>query len=213
MKKQLRLLAGVCFSLLPLSPTSAIEVTTLADELDDPAGGGEGVSLREAVRDVEADGTITFAEELSGGTVRLERGEIVLGRNVLIDASGLVAPMIVSGKGEYGHRVISILSGAAVELDNLVLTDGRHDYGGGIHCEGSLVGRNLTIIRNNYGDGHGGGVFVGQDGSVTMSDSLIYANDNEDAGGVFNGGEMLLERCTVAGNSACASGGILNGEP
>jgi len=47
---------------------------------------GNGVSLREAVRDTPAGGTIEFDARLSGQVITLTSGEIVLGKSLAIDA-------------------------------------------------------------------------------------------------------------------------------
>ena len=70
---------------------SSLLVDTAIDEADTPATNGSGkTSLREAMRDVAEGGTITFAAELSGQTIRLVNGSLHTERSLTIDASTLL---------------------------------------------------------------------------------------------------------------------------
>ena len=71
-------------------PNESISVTTIVDELDPPGTPGTGISLREALRDAP-DGARIYFSALSGRTIVLSQalGDIILERNVTIDASNL----------------------------------------------------------------------------------------------------------------------------
>lgn len=70
---------------------SVIVVTTPVDELDAPGALGNGVSLREAVRDVEAGGTVVFDRavfnSLTTNTITLTKGPLNPQRNCTLNGS------------------------------------------------------------------------------------------------------------------------------
>ena len=66
-----------------------ITVTTNANELDQIASTGAGVSLAEAIRDIASGGVITFAPSLSGQTITLPGNQLLLDKSLTIDASSL----------------------------------------------------------------------------------------------------------------------------
>ena len=150
-------------------------VTTAAD-----AGPG---SLRATLAAAPAGATIRFNASLSGQTIALAGGPLVIGRDVVIDGQGLVAGIMLSGTAQ--NRVIEIQAGSEVVLAELNIGDGRSGQsGGGIHNAGQLTLRNTTVCH-----------------------SLSFLN----GGGIWNSGQLLLINSTVAGNFAAdAGGGIFN---
>ena len=89
---------GTCIDELEVYP--GIVVTTAADEFDAIASSGTGISLREAVRDCPAGAAIGFDPALNGQTITLTTplgGEIVIAKNLVIDASSLPAGLTISG--------------------------------------------------------------------------------------------------------------------
>lgn len=78
---------------------------------------------------------------------------------------------------------------------------------------GTLTVANCTISGNSARDG--GGVYVGEDNTVTLANSTISANRaGGDGGGVWNGQESTsvnLINSTVSGNKAQRGGGVYNG--
>ena len=90
--------------------------------ITDDSGAG---SLRQAVADVLAGGTITFSAGLSGQTITLTTGEITLGKNLTIDGSSLASPVVLSGNDD--SRIFNVLGGTTVDLTALAFTLGRAD--------------------------------------------------------------------------------------
>ncbi len=205
--------------------TTALDVVSAVD--------GE-TSLREALSAVADGGTIQFDGALSGQTVSLTNGELVIDRNVTIngDTDGdRTADIILDAGG--ASRVVRIEDGTSnvdersVRLESLTITGGiasfgtyystsRDNRGGGIY-----VGRdvNLTIVDTLIHDNRassGGGIAVGSSSSVSLFNSTVSDNylvfGFGGGGGIFadSGTNILGVNLTVADNMATngAGGGI-----
>lgn len=198
-------------------------VNTLLDEDDGSLGGGSGISLREATR-YSADGaTITFDAALSGQTIRLTGGRIIVGPSQTIDASALPDRITLSGdrtgdgKTADDSGVLMVLVGAVV-LDSVIITGGYGGNGGGILNDGSYPGatlhlRNSTITGNYAAKGAGIYYFGGGSGTpplLTIENSIIAANVSPyEGGGLWVNGAYLIRASTFSGNSAGSGGAIL----
>ena len=104
-------------------------VTTLADEDNGLLGGASGISLREAVKYSPVGDTVTFAPALSGLTIRLLLGEILIADSLTIDGSSLTIRITFSGdKSGNGKTSDDItvfpISLGTVVLDSLIVSGG-----------------------------------------------------------------------------------------
>jgi hypothetical protein len=171
------ILAGFCSAAFLFAPAvaKADTVTTTADS-------GPG-SLRNTVLNAAANATITFDYSLSGQTILLTSGQILLNRNVTIDASGL--PNGISIDGNHVSRIFYVNGyGLSLVLNSLTITNGySSDYGGGIldFGGGPLTLNNCKLVNNQSGANPGGG-------------ALYHAN------GSVNGGKLIMNTTTVSGN-------------
>jgi uncharacterized repeat protein (TIGR02543 family) len=184
---------GLAMLTLGLAP-QAISQVIVANNSDSGAG-----SLRQAIIDAAPGSVITFAPALSGQTIRLTSGELVIGKNVTINGSALPVAISVSGdadgEGEptvEDSRVFVIQAGSTVILDSLRIVDGKAADGagggngadgGGILNNGTLTIRNSTVISHSAGKGNGSG-------------------RGGHGGGIYNGGALTLERTVVSQNLA-----------
>ncbi len=201
------------------------------------ADSGAG-SLRQALLDVCADGTITFDASLSGTQITLT-SQLTVDKNVTIDGSALAAMVTISG--EETVRVLFIDGDYAVTLDRLIIADGKsvdgeNDSGGGIKNDGgtltvvnSVLSNNYaiwsgggihnngvmtlinSIIEFNYAHGAaGGGIHNTISGILTVIDSSFIENTASQGGGLVNDGQLTLSGSTLKGNTAGLGGGIYN---
>jgi parallel beta-helix repeat protein len=133
-------------------------------------------SLRHALIGITDGGTITFAASLAGQTIALTGSlpEIAV-NNVTIDASALSDKVTIDG--DDSHRIFYHTGNGTFTINNLVVTKGDIDTGGG-------------GIRSN--------------GEVTVIDSIISANTGFwGGGGISSVGNITLLGCnTVADNLA-----------
>ncbi len=177
-------------------------VTTAVDELDAISTNGTGVSLREALRDVDAGGVIRFNAAIFSGasanTISLTLGELTMNKSYTIDASDLTAPVSIQANNASRH--FSVYPGKVVGLKKLKLTGGNGTspavagQGGAIYNAGSLTLVDCSITGNTaltFGSGANGG-------------GAIFCYPSVTAG---TGTSLTLQRCTVQGNTCQANGG------
>lgn len=147
---------------------------------------------------------INFEATLNGGTIELSMslGELLISDITTIDATDLAAGLTISAattdptptvKDGNGTRVLRIDDGDAttfddVELSGLTFTSGDvTGHGGAIHSLENLLLSHVSVL-DSYAIGNGGGVY-------------------HKAGA--DGGMLVIENSTIAGNEATADGGGL----
>jgi hypothetical protein len=183
--------------------------------LDSGAG-----SLRQVISSEAAGGEITFDPGLSGQTIRLTSGQLVIAKNLTIDASALPAGIVISGDKDASgtpttgdSRVFKIsMGGHSVVMKRLTITRGSapagflDEVGGGIfNDEGDLtlvecVLSNNEATRTMFA---AGGAIYSQLGTLTLERTTVTGNVSLSGGGVAQfGGAILATNCTIAGNQA-----------
>ena len=188
-------------------------VTTTNDFLSEWTN--NGVSLRSTLVFVPANATITFAPNLSGATILLTNGELVVNKSLTIDASTL--PNGITINGNAASRIFNVASSSTDVLIGLTITNGYAsgsspaDRGGGIFNQGTLT-VNRCIISGN-GASYGGGIY-NDSGTLTVNQGTIASNSGTAyGGGIYNHpGTMTVNQSTIASNSCIqyGGGGILN---
>jgi hypothetical protein len=194
------------FSVFLLTPLLAVGIVsadtiTVTTVTDNGAG-----SLRAAISSATAGDTIIFTNTLSGSTITLTSGELLLNSNLTIDASALTNGICIDGN--QNGRIFEVAAGATILLDTLTLTNGYiTGYGGGILTHGTLT-LNQCSVLGDYAD-YGGGIF--QDaGTLVVSNSLVAGNQSIDCGGIYtySGATQFLWNSTITGNSATNNGSL-----
>ena len=194
----------------PVPPPTDLVVTTLAD-----SGAG---SLRDAIGRIADGGTITFDPSLADGTVTLTSGQITVDSSVTVDASA-AAPVTISAGG--ASRVIQVVAGAQVAMNDVVIRDGvAAPQGGGILNYGDLSLERVVVTENTQDDAGpanfefgGGGIYTGDSATLSLTDSTVTANTsvNQPAGGIyaFTNSSVTVTRSTISDNlSGDVAGGL-----
>jgi len=183
-------------------------------------GNDSGVgSLRQVVFDAPYGRTITFDDTLDGQTILLTSGQILIDKNLGIDASSLPCGIIIDGNAS--GRIFETAASSTVFFESLTLTNGLvDDTGGAIYVGNSC---NLTLyhstLSGNFaensrrGGGDGGGIYNG--GTLTVNNSTLSGNSADGSlfgldgkgGGIYNDGTLTLNNSTFSGNSAKRIGG------
>ncbi len=195
----------------PAAPPARAETRVVANTNNVGAG-----SLREAIADAASGDTITFASNLSGGTI-YAGSPLVLDKDLTIDGSALAEPVTLSGNGAV--RVMEVMTDTAVTLHGLVIADGMADddaggtapgYGGGVYSRGTL-----TVIDCTFSDNSAAmlGGAINSTGALTVVDSTFIGNTGIEAGAIANWGALTVSGSTFSANSALAGGGIACGSP
>ncbi len=157
--------------------------------------------------------TIAFAPTLSGQSITLTSGEIVIGGDVTIDATSLPGGVTVSGGGN--SRIFRMSSGQTVSLQNLTLTGGNGIGGVGSPVYGGAIfniGGTVTLTRCTlFGNSSGlGGAIYTNSGSLTLRHCTLTGNSANNYGGaIANTSPLTLTHCTLSGNSANNYGGAI----
>jgi hypothetical protein len=209
------------------------KVTRNDDPTPGPCAPGD-CSLREAV--LAADGhagadSITFARGLSGETVELTAGELLLRRKLTIFGPG-ASKLKVSGNQQ--SRVFHV-TGGQITIRGITIKNGHEDatptgpkcpnssasyymFGGGILQDaGSLKLDRVKVSNNSVLRSPAGGAIVGGggigivDGTLLLTHSRLTGNTADggaisEGGGIVNCiGEVTLNRTTVANSAVSAS--------
>ncbi len=205
-------LALACWGLLLAeagpTPAATITVNTVADENDHSCADGD-CSLRDAIEIAAAGDTIVFAPALSGQTITLTLGTLVIwDKSITIDGSGLAQHVKISGN--HAARVFLTLSPDGVTLRELDIVNGYVADGSG--GAGIYNQRTLTVvgctITGNVTPNNGGG--LRNTGTATVEDSTIANNQGEYGGGIRNEGDLTVRHSTISDNTADFGGGIDN---
>ena len=198
------LLFGVSLQLY--SQALAITVTNLNDS-------GPG-SLRQAIADAPAGGTIDFAVT---GTIVLTSGQLVFTNDLTVNGPGATNLTVSQNLGD---RILEVSNGD-VTISGLAIANGRplgnYEDGGGIKNLAALTLRNC-LVASNYANRNGGGIY--NEGTLIVQDSLIKSNTAGVLGGGianFYGGATTIVGSTICSNNAdifhgwVAGGGIHTG--
>jgi CSLREA domain-containing protein len=240
---RVRFIAFLTFVLFALVATQAaraalpavIDVNTSADEYDIASPNGN-CSLREAVQsfnDAADRGGCTHTGlygisnriNLATTTYTLSRIGIDDDANLTSDLDILVNLTIVgagagntfiTGSGGYSGRIVHVLNGANVHLQDLTLKGGNVPNGragGGLRSEpGTTTTLDGVVVGLNVADGNAGGIL--NRGTMTLVDSAVTNNDVLNAfqggGGIFNDDDatLTLTGSRVLGNTVRNGDGI-----
>ncbi|MCF0233861.1 MAG: right-handed parallel beta-helix repeat-containing protein, partial [Thermoguttaceae bacterium] len=164
-------------------------------------------ALVAAINEVDAGGTVYFAEELAGQTITLTGSQIALSKNVTIDGGDLGIMIDANDQS----RIFYVNERCSVAINGLTLTRGNtrgRGNGGAIYNNylSALTITNVTFIENY---GHQGGA-IGNDGACTITDSTFTGNSAENYGGAiinYDGDVCTITNSIFTGNYAGEDGG------
>ncbi|NJL47104.1 MAG: DUF4347 domain-containing protein [Leptolyngbyaceae cyanobacterium SM2_5_2] len=177
---------------------NVITVTTTAN-----SGGG---SLREAIAEAPAGSTIRFAPSLAGSTIRLTSGEIFLGKEITLDATGVPNLTISGNNTSRIFQVGTSQNPVRATFRGLTLIHGNGQGTQVPGLGGAINGANFSTItlmdcRLNFNRANRGGALqVGSGAQVTILNSSFNRNDGSLSGNGKSGG-------AISTNSAGGAGG------
>ncbi|MFT3746186.1 MAG: choice-of-anchor Q domain-containing protein [Pyrinomonadaceae bacterium] len=191
---------------------SAVIVTNSNDD-------GPG-SLRQAIRDAGAGGTVGFSALFSQPqTITLTTGELVVG-NINIVGPGAD---LLTISGNNSSSVIQVLNSGPVQISGMTITKG---YVRGIYLPfGGRLTLDGMVVYGNSGSSQGSGLY-GFASALTVSNSTFYGNStsaiyNDESTltvtnttisgnvgyGIISLGQATITNCTITNN---ALGGMLS---
>ena len=198
----------------------AVEVIVLVTNTNDSGPG----SLRQVIADLPAGATVNFDESLSGSIITLAGTQLLLDKDIFIDATPLAGGLTIDANGT--SRVFLVNQGINVTMKGIRITGGTSvNNGGGIFNYGHLNLINMTLTDNHATAGAGGGIinYGGEvsapyDATLTMTNSTLDNNSATSGGGaIYNGrsslAQVTLVNTTISGNSSDGpAGAIGNGQ-
>ncbi len=150
------------------------------------ADSGPG-SLRQAIADACANGVITFAGDY---TIPLAN-QLTIERNLTIDGAGHA--VVVSG--ENAARVFQVSPGITFNLNQLTVTQGNAEDGGGVYNAGVLNVTNSVFISNTA-SANGGGMY-NCSASATLTNVTFSGNSASSGGGIYNDSSSAMIRNSI----------------
>lgn len=182
------------------------------------ANSGAG-SLRQAVIDACAGGTITFAGSVTS-PITLTTGEIGIAKDLIIQGPGAV---LLTISGNHASRVFNISGAADVTLSGLTIADGRSTaFGGGITITSTGTVNIVDSTISDHVSVHGGGISKqSATGALNVVGVTVSGNSATGAlgGGIYyqSTGKLTILDSTFSNNTAIGSnaqgGGIFFGNP
>ncbi|MGE5658629.1 MAG: DUF4347 domain-containing protein [Actinomycetota bacterium] len=195
-----------------------LATVTVTNANDSGAG-----SLRQAIASALAGDTIIFDPSLTGQTIKLTSGQLVIDKNLTIN--GANAPNLTIS-GNNASRVIFTQDNTNVTLRNLIIANGKlsndpnnetTSAGAGILTGNSAILTLDTCQINNNVAGFGGGLYTGYKGTTTVTNCQFNGNDGslaantERGGGAIatkSGGSLTVTGSTFTNNKGTNGGGI-----
>ena len=183
----------VWLMLFSASITFSQVVTSSADD------GSDG-TLRVEIMENAA---VTFSPSVTN--IMLAQGPIMISSDLVL--SGNVAtPVTINGSGAQ----IFNISGGAVTINDLSLTNGVAEDGGAIYLKDAALTLNAVTIRSsvaNGDSGSGGAIFVDTGATLSATSSAFTGNRANRAGGAIEGAfgsgdGITLTNCSFSGNIA-----------
>jgi len=171
-------------------------------------------SLRNIAANLPSGYTATFDSNLSGRTIALSNGHIIISNSITIDASSLAGGIKISGSNI--SRVFLINPGVTNVLAGLTITGGVAvngplpvpTYGGGIFNQGDLTLSNCYVVVNS--GFAGGAIYSSSGGRLTLHACTLATNSASYGGAIQNEGLLQADNSTFTGNSASQQGGAIS---
>jgi CSLREA domain-containing protein len=207
------LAAAVVLAALGYAPVARADTTIIVTTTEDELIDNGNCSLREAILaantgapvDACPAGTGAVTIEVPAGTYQLaipgrgedgnQTGDLDIWNDVTITGAGSEATIIDGGGLD---RVLHVLSGAMVVLNDLGIT-------GGVEAAAAVQLLGLPPLR-------GGGGIANQLGDLTLNNVAVFNNSSDVAGGgILNTGNLVVNSSVVDSNSGLNGGGIATG--
>jgi parallel beta-helix repeat protein len=186
----------------------SLQVTTLDDEaaatdnLAAELADGNGLSLREALAIANGDpadaNTITFASALAGGTLFLTQAQ-----HLQIATDGITVDGDIDGDGTADITIDADTAPLANDATSRVFL-----IDGGVTAISAAL--NGLVIRDGNVVGGGGGILLGTDDTLVLTNAAVLDSIATTEGGAIradDGATITLINVTLSGNTASGGGG------
>ena len=192
------------------SLTVCLSSATVTNANDSGAG-----SLRQAISDICAGGTIDFNLAAGPQVIILTSGELAINKNMTISGPG-ANDLSVERSAEPGtpdFRIFNIAPASDATISGMTIRNGSAPNGGGLYNSGTLTVTGCEVSGNHGtahgGPGYGGGIW--SNGALTITDSTLRGNEAGSAGGfggcIYAIGTVDIKNSTLSANQALFSFG------
>ena len=207
-------LGALLTQLAAAAPAATFTVTKTADTNDGACNAD--CSLREAIGAANAaPGSIvvvpagTYVLSLPGyGEDNNATGDLDIGANMTISSATATKPVIQAGAGLL-DRVMQIMADTTVVVNNVTISNGTSNIGGGIYAVGNLTLNNVNVISNSAS--WGGGLYIDSH-ALIINGGTWQSNTASIIGGAFinQAGSAWISGTTFIGNTADRGSGLAN---
>jgi hypothetical protein len=177
------------------------------------------------------DPVAAIAAAAPNDIIEIQAGTYMLGSTINITGAGLTGkPLLIRGAVDASGHPTTVLNaggtkqvfnlialGATTSFENLVITNGRGDYGGAVFTYGANVVFRNCAFRSNRATWSGGAIFLNDSDPLLIdcefADNLASntpATPTAVGGAIYVGNNTLtLTRCSFTANASNYSGGAL----
>ena len=202
----------ICLALFcSVSMSAHADIITVTNTNDSGPG-----SLRQALVDSHDGDTINFDPGVTGQTVTLTSGELLISKNITISGPGANLLAVSRAAKAPFFRIFHVMSGHTVTIEGLMISNGSvfNGFGGGILNDQSALTMDSCALTGNSAlgqQGFGGGIFsngsgAGGNASLTITNSALSGNAATNGGAIENDGSsgmahLTISNSTLSGNS------------
>ncbi|MDA1129494.1 MAG: right-handed parallel beta-helix repeat-containing protein [Chloroflexi bacterium] len=176
---------------------------------ESPPADCTGCLLQERIDSAAPGETIN----ISPGIYTLSGGELLIDKDVVLVGEGPEVTVIQAAISLElaAHRVIRITEGSVVSIAGVTIRYGNEaattERTLPFHSE--AIGMPSSGIVGLYAE-FGGGIY--NQGTLTLTDSIVTGNSAGGGAGIFNGAKITIKDSSITGNRAVGfGGGIFNG--
>ena len=166
------------------------------------------------LRNITLDGSL---EDSSGSAVPIKGAEDSENVGGIIAVTGNASHLTLATGAALRNAAVNGNGGAIYAAGNTVVTvsDGsitgcqaENGNGGAIYAEGT-VNMSGGVVKDNSSAANGGGLYLSNDASFTMTGGSLTGNGAANGGGIYSEGGVVLsnDKAVVSGNTASVNGG------
>ncbi len=120
-------------------------------------------------------------------------------------------PHGVRVNGNNTFRILTLVDSAVLTINNLIISNGfaNNGLGGGIYLgNSSTLSMSGSTVRDNMAAGNGGGIYMSNSATLHLSQSTVTNNTAINGGGIFifDSGTLNIDASTINANYAVSGG-------
>ncbi len=154
---------------------------------------------------------VVFDAALDGETFVLTQGELTLTTSFTLDCvdpNGGLLDLTIQG---VDSRLISVESGASVEIKNFTLANSQSTQDGGVvYNKGTLTVDSVEFSGNKSNGGVGGSIYNASGATLSVLNSTFSGDSAVDGASIYNAGNATIQDSTFAATGDFDNGVVYN---